>query len=77
MSKAVLVINMPYNCEECELVETVNGKLSCSVPRYQKYVEDYIGNKPDWCPLVPMMEQNTEQEPDWRSHIQNRFESVR
>lgn len=55
MSKSILVIDTPRNCEDCRLMgRNCNGKY-CSPGRYFRPGEltsdfNVIG-KPDWCPL--------------------------
>lgn len=68
MSKAVLVIDMPQNCRNCDFCNmNVHLKKVCRAK-----VEDSnvcglyyheIGNdmnKPDWCPLRPVLEKKKE-----------------
>ena len=60
MSKAVLVVDMPESCGVCELVDDglmrlENGKetqiLYCGVPTCGEDVTDYVGCRPEFCPL--------------------------
>jgi len=56
--KAILVIDMPSKCKECDLY--IDYRESASDPGTQfcgwkGYVERYNPDKiPDWCPLRPM-----------------------
>ena len=55
--KAILVVDMPTRCLECELVwdEMNNDIVRCSNGRRLDENEDYIyKQKPSWCPLKPM-----------------------
>lgn len=52
MSKSVLVIYTPEDCESCVLHSGIFRyfcKICC------RYIED-LSVKPDWCPLKPMPE---------------------
>lgn len=49
MSKAVLVIDMPRDCEECPLYDEY--QMRCFYLKNDKYAVDNI---PKWCPLKPM-----------------------
>ena len=55
--KAVLVIDMPNNCEGCSFeTESLNcGKPMCCTAR-RKRIEDESA-KPSWCPLKPLPEE--------------------
>ena len=48
MSKAVLVMDMPENCEHCRS-RYIFGE--CGI--LHRYIDEDV-DKPDWCPLVPM-----------------------
>lgn len=50
MSKSVLVIDTPENCESCVLHGGIFHsfcKINC------RYIED-LSSKPDWCPLMDL-----------------------
>lgn len=52
MSKSVLVIDTPEDCESCVLHGGIFHsfcKINC------RYIED-LSPKPDWCPLKPLPE---------------------
>ena len=52
MSKSVLVIDTPEDCESCVLHGGIFHsfcKINC------RYIED-LSAKPDWCPLKPLPE---------------------
>ena len=51
MSKAVLVMDMPESCDVCDFADMVNGEIYCGVPGCGEIVEDYVGCRPDFCPL--------------------------
>ena len=45
--KAVLVIDMPNNCEECKIIHLQgHGESICDSGDWSK--------RPDWCPLKPL-----------------------
>lgn len=47
--KAILVIDMPRDCEECPLYDEY--QMRCYYLRNDKYAVDVI---PSWCPLKPL-----------------------
>lgn len=51
--KAVLVIDMPNNCEECEIIylQAHGERSSCDSGDWSK--------RPSWCPLRPLPEKMT------------------
>ena len=53
MSKAILVMDMPENCSECDLQQF--GRCY-SVKRSIVGTPQDLKRKPDWCPLKPMPE---------------------
>lgn len=52
MSKSVLVIDTPVNCEWCTVR---GGSFYCHCKLNHRNIED-IKKKPDWCPLKPLPE---------------------
>lgn len=56
MSKAILVIDMPTDCEDCPLFKDGETHMQeCKASR--KGTEwDYYKVRPNWCPLKPMPE---------------------
>ena len=59
MNKAILVIDMPKNCNECKIRFDDEYSNWCPYDNPEpngvwKYVEK--GTKPDWCPLKPLPE---------------------
>lgn len=63
MSKAVLVLEeMPSSCDVCpfcEIYETPSGVIECNNPlskEYGCYVSDYVGARPEGCPLRELPE---------------------
>lgn len=60
MSKAILIVDMPESCKDCELLWRGRYsvfcpvELSCNTKDVYDYVE--VSTKPDWCPLRPMPE---------------------
>lgn len=64
MSKAVLVMDMPKNCAECNQCQYGNedGEYSCIPDNFAHYLSsNYVNHscesKPNWCPLKPMPEE--------------------
>ena len=54
MSKAILVVDMPSRCLNCNCVGTINrnGKFNvCRILGDILKEDDYYKNRPDWCPL--------------------------
>lgn len=52
MAKAVLVMDMPENCEDCPAMRIVNGYYICQAKRNLNRSE----KRPDWCPLRELPE---------------------
>ena len=50
MSKAVLVMDMPNSCDECDFCHG----LYCEIPWFGKTVVDYIACRHPECPLKPL-----------------------
>ena len=55
MSKAILVIDMPESCDKCPLLLR-HEEERCCIPEKRNSFCD----KPDWCPLKPAPEKDTE-----------------
>lgn len=53
MSKSMLIINTPKNCEECSLCVAVQGKHYC--PGKGTYIQN--GERDCSCPLVAVPEE--------------------
>lgn len=68
MSKSILVIDTPENCESCPFCR---GWNVCKIMKYlkkEKIISSYIvdhqifeGGKPDWCPLRDFPEKMAEE----------------
>ena len=60
MSKAILVIDMPKSCKECQLRFDDDWSRWCPCPVEENTTDiyDYFENstKPDWCPLKELPE---------------------
>lgn len=62
MAKAILVMDMPESCDMCDFVDDEQPPrygektLYCGVPGIGEDVTDYIGCRPDWCPLRELPE---------------------
>lgn len=58
MNKAVLVMDMPESCEECNFLyfNGDNCKDSCQAYEVAKPVDSDTYEKPDWCPLRELPE---------------------
>lgn len=48
MSKAILVMDMPYRCQSCQLCETAND--ICFGTEEPTEIDNPY-KKPEWCPL--------------------------
>ena len=63
MGKAILVINMPNSCYQCQFHIVDNMYSVENVDTCEAYCnvipEDQMKTKPKWCPLKPMPKQNT------------------
>ena len=62
MSKAVLVMDMPESCGECNFNDFgANGLLTCiCIDDYMELEDDMDTCRPDWCPLRELPEKITE-----------------
>ena len=49
MSKAILVIDMPKSCDECDFVDSQYHY--CNIPWFGKDVSDYVVCRHEQCPL--------------------------
>ena len=58
MSKAILVIDMPDSCKDCDIMFKGDYSDWCPWKDARTDVYDYIKNntKPDWCPLQEIEE---------------------
>ena len=55
MSKAILVIDMPESCDDCDFCYYSDGRVPICF--YKSWVVDAPKAKPDWCPLKPAPEE--------------------
>lgn len=67
--KALLVMDMPESCVDCQFCYEYHEGIEacCTVTRepsndgmYRIIKEDYCQDKPDWCPLKPIPEKKEE-----------------
>ena len=57
MSKAILVIDMPNNCDKCPLFFVSARDMCCRALNNKTIDYPYpINYKPNWCPLKPLPE---------------------
>lgn len=58
-TKAILVIDMPNSCDECQFSWNTDEewKLSCQL---EHDLGTRKGNKPEWCPLKPLPKRKNE-----------------
>lgn len=63
MSKVVLIMDMPEDCEDCPYAEDVSN--TCGVfemlGKSYTYEIPIEGKKPDWCPLRKLPERKSEE----------------
>lgn len=59
MSKAILVMDMPTDCEDCPLFQDGNKEMRECKAKRTGTEWDYYKVRPDWCPLreVPQKQQ--------------------
>lgn len=62
MAKAVLVMDMPESCCECNLnyMIPLGSRLRCHAFALGKAIDSNTREKPDWCPLRELPERETE-----------------
>lgn len=69
MGKAILVMDMPKNCAECNLCGNQDDEYFCIPDDFTHYLgSSYVNHscesRPEWCLLKPMPEKrNTEYNP--------------
>lgn len=58
MAKAVLVMDMPESCWECNLnyMIPLGSRLRCHAFALAKAIDSNTREKPDWCPLRELPE---------------------
>lgn len=58
MSKAVLVMDMPESCGQCNFTDFgADGILTCiCIDDYMELEDDMDKRRPDWCPLRELPE---------------------
>ena len=54
MSKAILVMDMPECCNQCELCWCQDGEYFCIPDDFKHYLDIKATERPDWCPLKEM-----------------------
>lgn len=74
MSKAILVMDMPENCKECDLTEDTEMSGTFCVPA-DGYLSDGwsvkdLMKKPKWCPLKELPERKWENAGDFSSQLE-------
>lgn len=71
MAKAILVMDMPESCDMCDFVDDEQPPrygektLYCGVPGIGEDVTDYIGCRPDFCPLRELPEKIPESKSEY------------
>lgn len=62
MAKAVLVMDMPESCVECNLnyMIPLGSRLRCHAFALGKAIDSNTRKKPKWCPLRELPERETE-----------------
>lgn len=62
MAKAVLIMDMPESCWECNLnyMIPLGSRLRCHAFALAKAIDSNTREKPDWCPLRELPERETE-----------------
>lgn len=55
MSKAILVIDMPTDCEDCPLFQDGDKGFRMCKAKSKGVEWDYYNSKPDWCPLKEVL----------------------
>ena len=78
MSKAILVIDTPENCEECPLMFEVEGKEGANICRgCQKYsFNTDASKKPEWCPLISQSAAVRQRKNVYKKILPEYFETV-
>ena len=60
MSKSVIVIDTPNDCDNCDFCYWSDGRFrTCGITHMgisKQNMEHIEKSKPDWCPLVPLPE---------------------
>lgn len=58
MSKAILIIDMPESCKECDFCYYSDERVPSCQLKLQAIVMESVQAKPSWCPLKPMPEKS-------------------
>ena len=58
MSKAVLVIDMPKSCKECNFCYYSDGRVPSCQLKLEAIVLGSVQTKPSWCPFKPLPEKS-------------------
>lgn len=60
--KAILVIDMPSDCNHCQFADFSNGQWECNQHKGGRIGESMkICSTPSWCPLKPMPDIKTKE----------------
>lgn len=68
MCKAILVIDMPQNCDMCDFARMVNGKIRCALPGCGHDVTGYLSRRPEVCILRELPEKQIHHGTDTAHH---------
>ena len=73
MGKAILVINMPCSCADCDIrfTDEYTDWRPVNIEENQTDVFDCANNftKPDWCPLKALPEKQVRDYPEYDKYI--------
>lgn len=60
MSKAILVVDMPSDCNHCQFADFSNGQWECNQHKGGRIADAMkVRSVPSWCPLRPMPNKKT------------------
>ena len=63
--KAILILDMPSDCNHCQFADFGNGQWECNQRKGKRIGESMkISSTPSWCPLKPMPEKKEEGYPN-------------
>lgn len=79
MSKAILVIDMPDSCKDCDIMFKGDYSDWCPWKDARTDVYDYIKNntKPDWCPLKELPTKIEALIDDWSDGYEDKERLIR
>lgn len=66
MSKGIIVVDIPDFCMDCNFCREIDEGIEACCEMTVDYenndcyrmIDDYCQSKPDWCPIVPLLQED-------------------